>query len=263
MIVEILTIGNEILIGKTQDTNSYWMAKRIAKYGHRLKRITTIGDNLDEIASTLQEILDRKPDIIITTGGLGPTFDDMTLKGIALGLDREIELNQHAFNSIKKAYDNATRRGILKLEGMTKERKKMAYLPQGSTPLPNTVGTAPGVKLEEKGTSIFILPGVPAEMKSMFRNVITPFLKEKRGRFIEKGFIFTGIGESQIAPYITKLEQEYPKLWIKTHPRIGLSVEVELSITCFNIENGETLIQEAIIKAKEIVNNLHGKIKSD
>jgi nicotinamide-nucleotide amidase len=263
MIVEILTIGNEILIGKTQDTNSYWMAKRIAKYGHRLKRITTIGDNLDEIASTLQEILDRKPDIIITTGGLGPTFDDMTLKGIALGLDREIELNQHAFNSIKKAYDNATRRGILKLEGMTKERKKMAYLPQGSTPLPNTVGTAPGVKLEEKGTSIFILPGVPAEMKSMFRNVITPFLKEKRGRFIEKGFIFTGIGESQIAPYITKLEQEYPKLWIKTHPRIGLSVEVELSITCFNVENGETLIQEAIIKAKEIVNNLHGKIKSD
>ncbi len=263
MNVEILTIGNEILIGKTQDTNSNWMAKRIAKYGHRLKRITTIGDIIDEIASTLKEILARKPDIIITTGGLGPTFDDMTLEGIAKALEREIELNQHAYNSIKKAYESATRRGILKLEGMTKERKKMAYLPRGSTPLPNTVGTAPGVKLSEKETTIFILPGVPAEMKSMFRTVIIPLLKETKGKFIERGFIFTGIGESQIAPYITQLEEEYPQLWIKTHPRIGLSVEVELSITCFNVENDVELVENAIKKAKKVVQNLNGKIKME
>lgn len=262
MNVEILTIGNEILIGKTQDTNSNWMAKRIAKYGHRLLRITTIGDNLEEISTTLKEILTRKADIVIITGGLGPTFDDMTLEGIARGLERKIELNQHAFDSIKKAYESATRRGILKLEGMTKERKKMAYLPHGSTPLPNTVGTAPGVKLKEENTTIFILPGVPAEMKSMFRNVIIPLLKEKKGKFIEKGFIFTGIGESQIAPYITKLEQKYPKLWIKTHPRIGLSVEVELSITCFNVENGDLLVNEALKNAKDIVRNLNGKFKT-
>jgi molybdenum cofactor synthesis domain-containing protein len=262
MNVEILTIGNEILIGKTQDSNSNWMAKRIAKYGHHLKRITTIGDDLNEISSTLKDILARNPDVIITTGGLGPTFDDMTLEGIAKGLKRDIELNQHAFNSIKKAYESATRRGILKLEGMTKERKKMAYLPKGSTPLPNTVGTAPGVKLMERNITIFILPGVPAEMKSMFRNVITPLLKERKGKFIEKGFIFTGIGESQIAPYITKLEHEYPKLWIKTHPRIGLSVEVELSITCFNVDDGEKLVDDALKKAKDIVHNLNGKIKT-
>lgn len=263
MNVEILTIGNEILIGKTQDTNSNWMAKRITKYGHRLKRITTIGDNLDEISTTLKELLARDPDMIIITGGLGPTFDDMTLEGIAKGLEREIELNQHAFNSIKKAYESATRRGILKLEGMTKERKKMAYLPRGSTPLPNTVGTAPGVKLSEKNTTIFVLPGVPAEMKSMFRTVITPLLKERKGKFMEKGFIFTGIGESQIAPYITQLEEEYPQLWIKTHPRIGLSVEVELSVTCFNVENDIELVENAIKKAKKIVYNLNGKIKTE
>ena len=262
MNVEILTIGNEILIGKTQDTNSNWIAKRVAKYGHRLIRITTIGDNLKEISSTLKELLARKPDLIITTGGLGPTFDDMTLEGVAKGLERDIELNQHAYNSIKKAYENATRRGILKLEGMTKEREKMAYLPHGSTPLPNTVGTAPGVKIKERNTKIFILPGVPAEMKSMFRNVITPLLREKEGKFIEKGFIFTGIGESQIAPYVTKLEHEYPKLWIKTHPRIGLSVEVELSITCFNVDDGDVLVEEALKKAKDIVHNLNGKIKT-
>ncbi|MFW9939212.1 MAG: molybdopterin-binding protein [Candidatus Thorarchaeota archaeon] len=261
MNIELLIIGNEILIGKTLDSNSNWMAKRIARYGHQLKRISTISDDLDVISSTLREILNRNPDIIITSGGLGPTFDDMTLEGISIGLNRKLELNQHALNSIKKAYNHAYERGILKLEGMTKERKKMAYLPQGSTPLPNTVGTAPGVKIKEGETTIFILPGVPAEMKSMFRNIINPVLKEKKGKFIEKGFLFSGIGESQIAPYTSQLEEKYPQLWIKTHPKLGLSILVEVSITAFNVENGEELIDKALTEIKEVILKLNGEIK--
>jgi len=261
MEVEILVIGNEILIGKTLDTNSNWMAKRIAKYGHRLKRITTIEDDIGIISRTLQTILERKPDMLITTGGLGPTFDDMTLAGIAKGLNLELELNQHAYNSIKRAYEHAYKRGILKLEGMTKEREKMSYLPQGSIPLPNIRGTAPGVKLKEGKTSIFVLPGVPSEMKAIFLKVIKPILKEKRGKFVEKGLLFMGIGESQIAPYTTKLEKKYPKLWIKTHPRIGLSLEVEISITGFNIENGDEMAERALDEIREIILSLNGKIK--
>jgi len=261
MDLEILVIGNEILIGKTLDSNSNWMAKRIARYGHYLRRITTVEDDLNVISNTLKEILTRTPDIVITSGGLGPTFDDMTLEGIANGLERKLELNQHAFNSIKKTYNHAHERGILKLEGMTKERKKMAYLPQGSIPLPNTVGTAPGVKIQEKNTTFFILPGVPSEMKSMFRNIINPILKEKRGKFIEDGFLFSGIGESQIAPYTTELEKKYPQLWVKTHPKIGLSVLVEVSITAFNVENGEDLVDKALNDLRDIVLNLKGEIK--
>ncbi len=261
MIIELLMIGNEILIGKTQDTNSNWMVKRITKFGHRVKRITTIGDDIEIISSTIRDILKRSPDIVITSGGIGPTFDDMTLQGIANGLNRNLELNQHAYNSIKKVYDHAHQRGLLKLEGMTKEREKMAYLPKGSVPLPNTVGTAPGVKIEEEKTIIFILPGVPAEIKAMFRNIITPILREKKGKFIEKGFLFSGIGESQIAAYTTELEKKYPQLWIKTHPKIGLSVEVEVSITAFNVENGEELIDKALNEIREIVIKLKGKIK--
>ena len=261
MNIELLIIGNEILIGKTLDSNSNWMAKRIARYGHQLKRITTISDDLDVISSTLREILKRNPDIIITSGGLGPTFDDMTLEGISLGLNRKLKLNQHAFKSIKKSYKHAYERGILKLEGMTKERKKMAYLPQGAVPLPNTVGTAPGVKIKEKDTTIIILPGVPSEMKSMFRNIINPILKEKKGKFIEKGFLFSGIGESQIAQYTGELEKKYPQLWIKTHPKLGLSILVEVSITAFNVENGEELIDKALNEIKEIILTLKGEIK--
>ena len=261
MEVEILVIGNEILIGKTQDTNSNWLAKRIAKYGHRLKRITAIEDDIKIISTTLQIILERKPDILITTGGLGPTFDDMTLAGVAKGLNRELQLNQHAHNSIKKAYEHAYKRGIVKLEGMTKEREKMSYLPQGSIPLPNIRGIAPGVKLTEESTTIFILPGVPSEMKVIFQNVVKPILKERKGKFLEKGLFFMGIGESQIAPYITELEEKYSQLWIKTHPRIGLSLEVEISITGFNIENGEEIAERALNEIREIILGMNGKIR--
>jgi len=260
MDVEFLIIGNEILIGKTLDSNSNWMAKRIARHGHRLRRITTVEDELNIISNALQGILKRKPDIIITSGGLGPTFDDMTLEGIAMGLNRKLGLNKHALSSIKKVYKHAYDKGILKLEGMTKEREKMAYLPQGSTPLPNTIGTAPGVKISEEDTQIFILPGVPTELKSMFRNIITPILKDKQGRFIEKGFVFSGIGESQIAPYTGELEKKYPLICIKTHPRIGLSVEVEVSITAFNVEKGEQLVDRVLDEIEEIILSLNGKI---
>ncbi len=261
MEVEILVIGNEVLIGKTQDTNSNWLAKRIAKYGHRLKRITAIEDDIEIISTTLQTILERKPDIIITTGGLGPTFDDMTLAGVAKGLNRELELNQHAYKSVEKAYEHAYKRGIVKLEGMTKEREKMSYLPQGSIPLPNIRGTAPGVKLTEGNTTIIILPGVPSEMKAIFQNIVKPILKERRGKFVEKGLFFMNIGESQIAPYVIKIENKYPQLWIKTHPRIGLSLEVELSITGFNLENGEELAEKALDEMREVILSLNGKIR--
>jgi molybdenum cofactor synthesis domain-containing protein len=251
MIIEFLMIGNEILIGKTQDTNSTWMAKRITKYGHRVRRITTIGDDLEQISSTMKDILKRSPNIIIVCGGLGPTFDDMTNEGIAKGLEREIKLDKDVYESIRKAYESAYEQGLLKLKEMTKERKKMAYLPEGGIPLPNTKGTAPGVKLKEDSTTIFILPGVPTEMKSMFRNVINPILKEKQGKFFQKGFLLSGIGESQLAPHVSKLEEQNPDLWIKTHPRIGLAVEVEISITCFDKPECEEMINRVLKKLKK------------
>jgi len=111
MIVELLVIGNEILIGKTQDTNSNYMAKRITKYGHKIRRIIAVGDELEEISNALREIIDRKPDMIIICGGLGPTFDDMTLQGVAQALNTELELNQHAYDSIKRRYEAAFKQG--------------------------------------------------------------------------------------------------------------------------------------------------------
>jgi nicotinamide-nucleotide amidase len=260
MQIEILVIGFEILQGKFLDTNSNWMAKRVAKYGHILSRITTIGDIKEEISSTINEILKRKPDIVITSGGLGPTFDDITIQSVASGLNREVKLDPQAYKLVKRIYEKAFDKGILKLREMTKEREKMAYLPVGSIMLPNPVGVAPGVKIQEGKTAIFLFPGVPTEIKKMFREYIQPILTDRKGKFIEKGFRLNGIGESQLAPYITKLHEENPKIWIKTHPLTEYGVTIEISITAYNLENANKIIDDVLEKIKKKVIDLGGTI---
>ncbi len=260
MQVEILVIGNEILIGKFQDTNSNWMAKRIAKYGHKLTRITSIGDEKKEISKAIREILKRKPELIITSGGIGPTFDDITIESIAKGLKLEIELDKNVYGLIKKVYERAYDKGILKLREMTKEREKMAYIPVGSIALPNPIGVAPGIKIRHNESTIYIFPGVPSELKKMFREFIQPILAKKKGKFIEKGFRLKDIGESQLAPYITKLQKKNPKIWIKTHPLTEYGVTIEISVTAFNLENGRKIIDDVLTTIKKIVIDLGGTI---
>ncbi|MEM2912378.1 MAG: molybdopterin-binding protein, partial [Candidatus Bathyarchaeia archaeon] len=102
--IEIVCVGNELLIGKTLNTNAQWLAKRITTMGLNVKRIITIGDDTDEISQALKECLKRKPAFIITTGGLGPTFDDKTLEGIAKALNRKLETNQQALKMVEKKY---------------------------------------------------------------------------------------------------------------------------------------------------------------
>src|SRR3989442_6373164 len=133
--------------------------------GTRLSRITTIDDALREISSSVRQSLSRKPEFLVVVGGLGPTPDDMTLEGIAKGLRRRLGLNGEALRMVRSHYVGMGR-GDLKL---TSARRKMARLPRGATPLKNTAGTAPGVRLEAGGAINFALPGGPREMKSIVR----------------------------------------------------------------------------------------------
>ena len=185
----------------------------------------------------------------------------MTNEGIAIGLNKKLVLNEEAYKLIEDAYNKLNKTGRLKLKGMTKAREKMAILPEGSIPLLNTVGTAPGVKIKKKKSTIFILPGVPEELKAMFKNSILPLLKENKIIFVQKGFNFSKIGESQIAPYVSELKEKYPKLWIKTHPKRGPLVELEVSLTCFNNSNCNKMVDNAIKELKQIILDLEGEIK--
>ena len=157
----------------------------------------------------------RNPRVLITIGGLGPTHDDMTLAGISRALNKPLRLNKEALQLVKDHY-----RRLESKPKLTEYRTKMATLPQGSVSLPNPVGTAPGVKMQESGTTIFSLPGVPSEMKAIFRASLIPYMESfhaMRPREIEVRI--TGIIESALAPILDQARKFYPKLYFKSHPR--------------------------------------------
>ena len=232
---EIISIGNELLIGHTLDTNSHWIAKQLTKLGWTLERVTQLRDSLDSIKSGVRGSLKRNPRVLITIGGLGPTHDDMTLAGISRALNKPLRLNKEALQLVKDHYRRLESRPIL-----TKYRTKMATLPQGSLPLSNPIGTAPGVKMKESGTTIFSLPGVPSEMKAIFRGSLAPYMKSFHAvRPREMQVKITGIIESSLAPILDRVRKNYPKLYFKSHPRgreTGIRPLILLHI--YNIEPG-------------------------
>lgn len=215
--VEMLTVGRELLIGRTLNTNAHWAGNRLARIGTMLSEITTVDDDLQEISRALRTCLARAPDVLIVVGGLGPTPDDMTLKGVAIGLRRKLRLSRHAFEMMKQHY---IRRGLGSIK-MTPPRRKMATLPVGSEPLANEVGTAAGVKIELKNTVIFCLPGVPAEMRPLFAKFVLPEVKSRLGALGRKAIRMKveGVLESALAPMIKKELTLFPGTYIKSHPR--------------------------------------------
>jgi nicotinamide-nucleotide amidase len=217
-----------------------------------MKVVTTVDDDLDEISSALREMLRRKPDFLITVGGLGPTPDDMTLKGVAQGLNLGMKQNNQALAMIREHY---VRRGLEGIE-LTPARRKMAVLPTGAEPVPNDAGTAPGVRLVAGGTVIFSLPGVPSEMRSIFRGSVAPEVKKKLGPLARKTFRIkmVGIMESALAPLLATELKRHPGAYIKSHPRgieNGVSkIEVDVAVVAKQMK---TARDEALRVVEEIV----------
>ena len=214
--VEIISIGNELLLGNTINTNSSWIAARVTDEGARVTRITTVADQLIEITRAVRESLRRKPNYIITTGGIGPTFDDMTIKGIAKAARRKLGVDPTALAMIKQHYSDRFR-GPVKL---TKARLKMAILPAHATAITNPVGTAPAVMLRTKRSVIFCLPGVPREARAVCKRTIAPQIRSRSGSlYVERWVRVEGVMESTLAPLIDKAMNHWPGVYIKSHPR--------------------------------------------
>ncbi len=237
--VEVLTVGKELLIGRTLNTNVHWMGRRLALMGTMIKEITTVDDDLEEISHALSSAFSRRPAFVVVVGGLGPTPDDMTLKGVAMGAKRRLALNRKALSLISEHY---ARRGMAEIE-LTPARRKMAVLPSGASPLLNAAGTAPGVRLVAGGTVVFCLPGVPAEMRSIFRRSVEPEIRAKVGRLSRAAVTlkFEGIYESALAPLIRRELQRNPGAYVKSHPRgvrEGVS-RIELDIVVVDKERAD------------------------
>ena len=265
--MEIICIGNELLIGKILNTNAQWIARRATSLGVIVKRITVVSDDVEEIASAVKEAVQRKSRFIITTGGLGPTFDDKTLEGIAKALNRELKMNEKALKLVKEKYESYFKAGKMEEAEITPYRAKMAMLPEGAEPLPNPVGTAPGVLINTMGSLLIALPGVPHEMEAIFESSIVPLLKkESKGlTFFETSLNIDGIMESTLAPLIEITMRDNPYVYIKSHPRGGERkphMEVHLSTIAENSEIARTRLGKAAIQLSELVKGKGGRVRT-
>ena len=263
--VEIICVGNELLIGKILNTNAQWLTKRITTLGLTTHRITVVGDSINEISSALQEAIQRSPNFILTTGGLGPTFDDKTLEGIAKALDQKTEVNKEALKMVKEKYLSYAKEGKMDTIELTPHRVKMAKIPESAKPLPNPVGTAPAVSVEHNKVIIIALPGVPPEMKSIFDESVAPLIKQAACgvAFFEASIYSTDVMESEMAPLIDKIMKDNPYVYIKSHPKGTETVphiEFHLSTTSKDNNTAKKHVNKALLQLSELIKEKDGTI---
>jgi len=265
--IEIICVGNELLIGKIVNTNAQWLAKRITTLGLNVSRVTIIGDSVEEISAAIIEAVRRKPKFILTTGGLGPTFDDKTLEGIAKAVNRLLKVNQEALKMVEEKYRRYVKEGRIEKVELTPPRVKMAKLPTDSIPLSNPVGTAPGVIIKPNDVTIIALPGVPSEMEAIFAESVMPLLKKAAGdvTFYETSIGVDKIMESDMAPLIDQVMHDNPFVYVKSHPsRTGEGkphLELHFSTVAEDSITAKNRVSKALIQITELVQMRGGKTK--
>lgn len=241
----IITIGDELMIGQVTDTNSPWISQQLNKEGIWVRRRVSVGDNYSEIWKTLDEE-SAASKLILITGGLGPTADDITKPLLCEYFGTTLVTDEGVLQHVKHLFENVFRRPF------TDINKKQAEVPLGCTVIHNSRGTAPGMMFEKNGVTYISMPGVPHEMKGMMTDKVIPLIRQK----IVSGFIFhrtlltAGIGESALAEHISEWESSLPPhLKLAYLPNYGM---VRLRITGTGADKdkleAETLEQFIMLK---------------
>lgn len=233
--VELFAIGNELLVGQVLDTNSHWLIRSLTGLGAHVRRGTMIRDDYDEIGRELHAAVARAPRLIITTGGLGPTDDDLTLRAISLAFDRPLREDAQALEWVRQRYAYlATVRE--NFDGaLTDVRRKMALFPLGTQPLFNPSGAAPAMAFRvTDAVTIVALPGVPSEMKDIFTQSLQPVLAETvgAGGYVERSIVLDKGDESRIAVILQGVQALHPLVYVKSRGQTfedGVKLTVVLS----------------------------------
>lgn len=256
---EIIVIGNEILNGSIKDTNSGWLAERLYELGLSLRRITTVRDDISEISRAIKEAMRRGAKWIITSGGLGPTFDDITLEAVAKAVGRKLVVNEEAVKMLKERYERLHAQGIIKDAELTRSRLKMAIMPKGATPLRNNAGSAPGCLVKSKGVNIVSLPGVPRELMDIFENEVKPRIEQEAKRLFRARIWLRvkGVPESVYAQELEKIYRSLRrKVYLKSHPQ---GIIDGVSMTRIELVSEELTKEKAeanLIKAEQMVREM-------
>jgi nicotinamide-nucleotide amidase len=244
MKAEIIAVGTELLLGQIVDTNSAHIAQQLTTIGLDLHFKSTVGDNLERIKSTLRSAMGRS-DIVITTGGIGPTLDDLTREAVAEVLGRPLVFQQPLYDQIS---DFFTRLG----RTVSPNNRKQAYIPEGAIPIENPVGTAPGFIAELDGKAIIVVPGVPHEMRHFIEHDVLPYLRGKLGIrevIVSRVLKLFGIGESLVDERLDDLIQQgsNPTIGLLAHTQIG---EIHIRLTAKADERVRAEALNASLEAK-------------
>ncbi len=222
MVVELISVGTELLLGNTVNTNAAYLSEKCALLGLSLYYQTVVGDNEDRLSGALKTALDRS-DVVILTGGLGPTQDDLTKETAAKVLGKKLLEDAHTRKRIEEYFAG------LKVKTIPENNWKQALVPEGAIVADNQNGTAPGLIMEENGKSVILLPGPPGELKPMFEKDIFPYLNRLRPEIIYSVMVkICGMGESAVESEIQDLIREQSNPTIATYAKVG---EVHLRVT--------------------------------
>ena len=248
MKAEIIAIGSELLLGQLVDTNSSYIANRLAENGIELVQTSMVGDDLQRMEEVIREATIRSQ-IVITTGGIGPTEDDLTRQAVAEVFELPLAFQPHLMEQIEALFK---KRGFR----MAESNRKQAYIPEGAIPIENPKGTAPGFIVEHSHGSIISIPGVPLEMEYLMENTVIPYLRKRfdiRHQVIQyKVLRACGLGESAIGLQIKDLMERNRNPSVGTLASIG-DIRIRIAAKAGNPEEASRLIQNV---EKEIRNRL-------
>jgi nicotinamide-nucleotide amidase len=246
MNAEIIAIGTELLLGEIVDTNSAHIARKVRDIGLDLFFLTTVGDNEERAAAAIGAALDRA-DVVITTGGLGPTVDDVTRQAVARAAGRPLEIRPDLLEQIAARFKRWGTK-------MSANNRQQAFVPAGALALENPVGTAPCFIVETERGAVISLPGVPREMVYMLEHAVIPYLQEKMGApaiIVARVLRTAGIGESQVDTLIRDLER-------LSNPTVGLAAhagqtDIRVTAKAASLRDAEALIEP-------IVHDIRGRL---
>ena len=227
---ELVSVGTELLTGDTLNTNVMFLSKELSINGFSVLYHTTVGDNPGRLKSVIMRALTRS-DLIITTGGLGPTQDDLTKETIAEIFGMEMEQRPAIVEKLKAFFD---RRGV----EMTENNLRQSYVPKGGVMLPNPRGTAPGIMIEKDGKTVIMLPGPPHEMMGMYEDCVEPILHQLKNQLvISRYYNLSDIGESTVEDTIMDIIDRQDNPTVATYAKLG---EVMIRLTA-NGDDPETI----------------------
>jgi nicotinamide-nucleotide amidase len=215
-----IAVGDELLRGHTQDTNTHWLAQRLYALGFPLRRAHMVSDVQDEIVRTVRAEVERQPACLFICGGLGPTPDDRTMAALAIALDRPLLLDPVAQAHIQVRLDFLHGIGRIQSPEMKEANRRMAEVPEGATILENAIGMAPGLEFSIAGEGhIFVLPGVPRELKTIFEDQIAPRYLAGGTIHVTEEVHFSGAVEAEFWDLLNRIESEFPGVSVGSYPQ--------------------------------------------